>query len=103
MNRTLLEVAKAVGGAVSSGDGEIIINDVVTDSRKVKQGTLFFALRGENHDGHDFVPQVFSSGGAAVVSRPVGSGPSIEVKDPLSALQRLAAYHRKQYDVPGCR
>ena len=100
MNRTLLEVAKAVGGAVSSGDAEIIINDVVTDSRKVKQGTLFFALRGENHDGHDFVPQVFSSGGAAVVSRPVGSGPSIEVKDPLSALQRLAAYHRKQYDVP---
>ncbi len=100
MNRSLSEIAEAVGGKVSSGHGQIMINDVETDSRRVKQGTIFFALKGENHDGHDYVNQVYASGGAAVVSRPVEGGPYIEVEDCLLALQRLAAYHRKQYAVP---
>lgn len=100
MNRTLTEIAKAVGGKIFSGDGQIIINDVVTDSRKVKPGTLFFALRGDNHDGHDYLEQVFSSGGAAVVSQPTEKGPSIRVDNCLEALQNLALYHRMQYDIP---
>lgn len=100
MNRSLSEIAAAVGGKVASGDGQIMINGVVADSRKVTPGTLFFALPGENYDGHDFVGQAFLSGAVAVVSRPIEGGPYIEVGDTLEALQRLAAYHRNQYNIP---
>ncbi|MGE5544183.1 MAG: UDP-N-acetylmuramoyl-tripeptide--D-alanyl-D-alanine ligase [Bacillota bacterium] len=100
MNRSLSEIAEAVGGKVSPGDGPFIIKRVVTDSREVTPGSLFFALKGENHDGHDYIDQVFSCGGAAVVSRPVEGGPSIEVEDCLEALQKLAAYHRNHYEIP---
>ncbi len=100
MNRTLSEIASALGSRVSGGDGQLLIKQVVTDSRLAKAGSLFFALKGEKHDGHDFVGDVFSRGGAAVVSRPVSGGPTIEVKDCLEALQALAAYHRSRYEIP---
>jgi len=100
MDRSLSEIANAVGGRVSAGDGLFMIKGVVTDSRKVTSGSLFFALKGEHHDGHDFASQVFFRGGAAVVSRPIEGGPTIEVNDCLEALQKLAAYHRNQYDIP---
>jgi UDP-N-acetylmuramoyl-tripeptide--D-alanyl-D-alanine ligase len=100
MNRTLSEIAAVLGSRVSAGDGQVLIKRVVIDSRVATAGSLFFALKGENHDGHDFVGDVFSRGGAAVVSRPIRGGPTIEVRDCLEALQALAAYHRRQYEIP---
>lgn len=100
MNKTLSEIASALGSRVLGGDGQLLIKQVVTDSRLATPGSLFFALKGENHDGHDFVGDVISRGGAAVVSRPVSGGPTIEVKDCLEALQALAGYHRSQYEIP---
>ncbi len=74
----------------------------VIDSRKAKEGDLFFALRGEHHDAHDFVPEAFQAGAAgAVVARPVEAGEQavFHVSDPLGALQRLAAFWRRRHDV----
>ncbi|HEY5626175.1 MAG TPA: Mur ligase family protein, partial [Dehalococcoidia bacterium] len=74
----------------------------IIDSRKAAAGDLFFALRGENHDAHDFVPDAFKSGAAgAVVARPVeaGEGAVFHVSDPLSALQKLAAFWRRRQDI----
>ena len=45
------------------------INQITTDSRTAQQGDLFFALVGDNHDAHDFVPEVLAKGATAVVSR----------------------------------
>ncbi|MBI2981877.1 MAG: hypothetical protein HYY44_06255 [Deltaproteobacteria bacterium] len=45
------EVAKATGGRLISGSPKAIIRGVSTDSRTVKRGDLFFALRGERFDG----------------------------------------------------
>src|SRR5690348_13194631 len=66
------------------------------DSRTIQPGELFFAVKGEKMDGHDFVPQALEKGAAAaVVSRekqaqfPPGS-PLIVVDDTLAALQTLA-------------
>jgi len=65
------------------------------DSRNIKPGEIFFALEGENLNGHDFLDEVRRKGAvAAVVSRKY-EGPSgdfflIHVEDPLEALQRLA-------------
>lgn len=74
-----------------------IINRVVTDSRQAEQGDLFVALVGENHDAHDFVPQVLAKGAWALVLRKDCAGLSgcLKVENTLIALQKMAAAWRK--------
>ncbi|MEW6130887.1 MAG: UDP-N-acetylmuramoyl-tripeptide--D-alanyl-D-alanine ligase [Acidobacteriota bacterium] len=66
------------------------------DSRTIRAGDLFFAIKGENHDGHNFVAEVLQKGAiAAVINRDSGfriqdSGLLIFVDDTLAALQTLA-------------
>ena len=76
---------------------------VNTDTRTLKEGQLFFALKGENFDGNRFALQALEAGaGWAVVSDTLGSDDPrlIEVPDTLAALQELAAWHRRQLDIP---
>jgi len=77
---------------------------VTTDSRDLRAGDLFVALRGENFDGHDFVDAAFAQGAAAaLVSGDRAArlqGPLIAVDDPLAALGRLAAHWRSQFAIP---
>lgn len=74
----------------------ITLGKITTDSRHVQKGDVFFALIGENHDAHDFVPQVLEKGAFAVVSR--SDCASLEnclvVSDTLIALQKLSAAWR---------
>jgi len=101
MDKSLQEVARVLGGRIQAPAGDIRVTGVATDSRKVKPGDLFVALRGENHDGHEFASQALAAGAAGVlVSRHVEQGPSIQVPDTLFALQELAAHHRDQFDIP---
>jgi len=73
------------------------------DSRAVGQGDLFFALRGERHDGHDFVQAAFGAGAAgAVVERPMeapADAALFHVSGVPEALQHLAAYWRRRHHV----
>jgi UDP-N-acetylmuramoyl-tripeptide--D-alanyl-D-alanine ligase len=72
---------------------------VEIDSRDVRSGDLFFALKGETMDGHRFVESAFSKGAAAVVvDRPV-EGPHVRVKDTTEALRRLGAAARARIDA----
>ena len=68
------------------------------DSRTLRPGDLFFAIRGPRFDGHDFVPDVLEKGAAAAVVKseyPVGQGSRlIAVPDPAAALRTLAARAR---------
>ena len=97
----LAQVAKFAGGSLSSGDGTILIDKVSTDSRTIKRGELFVALRGENFDGHNFVEAVATAGatGAIVDSNWKGNAGDnfalIRAKDTLLAYQQLAANYRK--------
>src|SRR4029079_1141324 len=77
---------------VRSGDGERPVGEIVTDSRTLRQGDLFIALRGARFDAHAFVDDVMSRGAVgAIVERGRASGPGvIEVADTLAALQALA-------------
>ena len=72
---------------------------VTTDTRTIRGGEMFFALKGENFDGNDFVEEAFRKGAYwAVTDResiPDGRG-IIKVDDSLKALQDLASYHRSQ-------
>lgn len=74
----------------------IAFKRVITDSRQAEQGDLFVALIGENHDAHDFVPQVLAKGAWALVSRDDLAGVSgcLKVDDTLTALQQIAAAWR---------
>ncbi len=100
----LEEVLKATGGKLLSDSANAIIKGVSIDSRTIKRGDIFIAIRGENFDGHDFVGRVLEKASAIVVSRkdvPVGSRcPVILVKDTVRALGDLAAFHRRRFNIP---
>src|SRR6059058_6669508 len=95
------QIAKLGGASLSSGDGSVLIDKLSTDSRTVKPGELFVALRGENFDGHNFVESAAKAGaaGAIIDSNWQGSVPKnfalIRAKDTLQAYQELAANYRK--------
>ncbi len=102
MNRPLRWAAAHLGLTMET-DREITGWSV--DSRTLRPGDLYFALRGPNHDGHLYVGDVLSKGAAAaVVDREVmGQGPLMRANDSLVALQRLATEARLEWagDVVG--
>ncbi len=74
---------------------------VCTDTRALKPGQLFVALKGENFDGNAFVEKALEAGAAAAIaSAPFADERVITVPDTLEALQQLAAYHRQQFSIP---
>jgi UDP-N-acetylmuramoyl-tripeptide--D-alanyl-D-alanine ligase len=82
------------------------ITGVSTDTRTIKKGDLFFALRGENFDGHKFVENAFIKGAtAAVVDATFTPGrnsghPILVVTDTTKAFGELAQLYRKRFDIP---
>src|SRR4029077_2751289 len=98
---SLSEIADFAGATIQSGDGKILISRVSTDSRTIKPGDLFVALRGENFDAHNFLQQVAKAGAAgAIVSQNPPPDLSknfaiLRATDTLVAYQNLAANYRK--------
>src|SRR5437762_3014410 len=106
MNPTPLEqIAKFAGAEIFSGDGKVFIDKISTDSRAVKRGELFVALRGEKFDGHNFVESAAKAGAAGAVVDSSWKGKVrenfalIRVKDTLQAYQKLAANYRKSLSL----
>jgi UDP-N-acetylmuramoyl-tripeptide--D-alanyl-D-alanine ligase len=106
MNRlSIFQVADFAGAAVSSGDGKVLIEKIGTDSRTLKRGELFVALRGEQFDGHNFVESAAKAGaaGAIVDSSWKGKVPKdftlVRAEDTLRAYQSLAANYRKSLSL----
>ena len=77
------------GTAVRFDADECAFDRVSTDTRSLRQGDVFWALRGEQHDGHDYVDEAFRGGAAfAVVDHDDErfTGPVVLVDDTLKAL-----------------
>ena len=102
---TVKEIIDATGGILLSGDESNEVYRVCTDSRKAGPGDLFFALKGENNDGHNYLAQVLESGCRTIVvsdeskvpkqafqAQP-GDADIISTEDTTAALQRLSAYY----------
>jgi len=86
------------------------IKGISIDSRKIKEGELFVAIKGDRFDGHDFVPDVMKKGAwGAIVDRSMletqfgkfGGLPNIiPVEDTLRALQEISFLHRNKFSLP---
>jgi UDP-N-acetylmuramoyl-L-alanyl-D-glutamate--2,6-diaminopimelate ligase len=74
-----------------SGNLDVDVTGVVYDSRKVRPGSVFVAIRGVRTDGNRFVSQALANGAAAVVSAEPGTGTWIEVHDERESLATIAA------------
>jgi UDP-N-acetylmuramoyl-tripeptide--D-alanyl-D-alanine ligase len=76
---------------------------VQTDTRKLKAGDLYFALKGPNFNGNLFAKQALDAGAAyAIIDEPLDFVDErlIETSDTLQTLQDLAKYHRQQFTIP---
>jgi UDP-N-acetylmuramoyl-tripeptide--D-alanyl-D-alanine ligase len=88
---TLSEAAQAMGAELYATPSKALVSGAATDSRKVREGDLFFALRGRS-DGADFAPEAHLRGAVATVATRQLAVPTLVVEDPLEALQRLARW-----------
>ena len=107
------EIISPLNGDRVSGNSETVLSGISTDSRSIKPGELFWALKGEQYDGHDFALKAIEQGAAGIVVQkdwwnsevatkrlsnsriPV----IITVNDTLKALGDLAAWWRQQHNV----
>ena len=102
---SILQIAELSGAKLEQGDGKISTERISTDSRTIKKGELFVALRGENFDGHKFVEATAKAGaaGAIVDLKWNGKVPAkfaiIRAEDTLHAYQNLAANYRNALSI----
>lgn len=106
MKYSLDHIARIIGAGKPKNNVEI--DHLLLDSRKVyfPALSLFFALKGARRDGHSFVNELYKKGVRNfVISEPVDQvvypeANFLKVQDTLHALQQLAAYHRRQFNIP---
>ncbi len=105
----LKEIAQMMNGQLV-GDGSILINHLVTDSRNLlsPSNSLFFAIKGERHDGHQFISDMFHLKGMKnfvveqidVKNKFNNEVNYIFVPNTLIAIQQLVAKHRSKFNCP---
>ncbi len=89
---SIKEVNDAIGGRLSNVPPNIICKAISTDSRYIKRGDLFFALKGEHFNGENFSGAAYSRGAIPITSNKEQNG--IYVNDTAKALLRLAKYYK---------
>jgi UDP-N-acetylmuramoyl-tripeptide--D-alanyl-D-alanine ligase len=105
----LEDIVYATNGRFT-GDFKILseVNSICIDSRKISNGDLFIPIKGENFDGHDFINEAFENGAIAALIQREHEGKIekknkhrtlIFVEDTKKALQDIAAFYKKKFDV----
>ncbi|MFH1398148.1 MAG: UDP-N-acetylmuramoyl-tripeptide--D-alanyl-D-alanine ligase [Candidatus Omnitrophota bacterium] len=113
---SLSEIVKATGGRVINSGTVIEVKGFSIDSRSINKDEAFICIKGDNFDGHKFIPEAIAKGAKAIIyqlpghqdtSRPgyqdtrsLGKIAFIKVKDTIKALGDLARFNRQRYDVP---
>jgi len=105
---TLDEIIRSTGGKPAGGiaAGRTVAG-VSIDSRTIVRGEAFIAIRGDNFDGHEFIPAAVRKGAACVIfekGRFTGRLPrgvaGIAVEDGVRALEGIARFHRDRFAIP---
>ncbi len=100
------EVIKATKGKLVKGDQNFSIKGISINSRSIKKGDLFIAIKGDNFDGHKFIGNAIKNGASGIVLSSLFSDTQnsvsviIKVGDTLKALQDLAKYYRGKFNIP---
>ena len=101
---TIQEIKKATKPISVRGDILTMITGVSINSRTVKKGNVFIAIKGARFDGHDFIRSAIRNGAIViVVSKRItcsGDIAVIRVQDTTRALGQIAAWHRRQFTIP---
>lgn len=111
MNYEIEKIASIIEGEILNINNDIYINDLLFDSRLLisPEDTLFFALRGQRNDGNKYIEELYAKGVRAFVVDnntsskemvPYDKATFIVVEDTLKALQKIAAHHRKKFNIP---
>lgn len=106
--RTVAEISAMLGLPIGPIENpNAVLNSLSTDSRKVANGQLFIAIRGEKHDGHDYVDAALSQGAEIAIvmdswlrDRPALSRRCLGVTDTTEALRRIARQFREAFNFP---
>ncbi|MFC1708541.1 UDP-N-acetylmuramoyl-tripeptide--D-alanyl-D-alanine ligase [Candidatus Omnitrophota bacterium] len=101
----LKEIANAIDAKLVRTSNYSSFKGVSTDSRTIKKGDVFFALKGDNFDGHDFIKDALKKGAKAVViskeKKEIKQNVNVlKVKNTTVALGKLAKYKRKKHNIP---
>ena len=98
------ELTSAAEGKIISGLTEITVTGVSIDSRKIKKGEVFVAIKGDNFDGHDFIREAIDNGAACVIAEKrfarIKDVVFIRVKNTVQSLGKIARYNRNRYNIP---
>jgi alanine racemase len=110
MNYTASNISDIIKGNISgTGDHNAILKTLLIDSRKLSSAetSLFFAIKGERHDGHTYLNDLYEKGVRNFVVSvlppncfALADANLILVTDTLVAMQQLCAYHRQQFNIP---
>lgn len=101
----LVEIIAAKPLNLSDLADQSLFTAITTDTRSLKPGHIFLALRGENFDGHDFATFAVQQGAIAVITDrntacDLTDVPQLQVEDTLQAYQQIAQWWRNQFDIP---
>lgn len=100
---SLHDLMLATGGRLSAVPSpDATVQQICTDTRQLKRGDVFWALQGEQYDGHDFIAQAFDRGAAfcvAASNASVPTGPALLVPDTGAALMQFAKWYRGTLDA----
>jgi len=100
------ELLKATAGRLASSYKDTVIKGISIDSRSIKQQEAFIAIKGNNFDGHDFIPQAIKKGASCIIHSSLNtqyasnSTVFIKVKDTKVALGEISKLHREKFNIP---
>ncbi len=108
---SIQDIINASGGRLyygnSSRTGDVYVNSITSDSREVKDNTLFLCIKGERVNGHDFLSASYEKGAVcAFISEDVDTSLYdediflVKTEDAVTAVQAVALWYRRQFDIP---
>lgn len=102
------QLKEITGGSILLLAADRPVTHLITDSRKaiIQNGSVFFAIGGEHHDGHQYIKSLYEAGVRQfIIERDFSTEKYTEanflkVDSGVQALQKIAAHHRKEFSIP---
>jgi alanine racemase len=102
------QLKEIIRGSVLTLSTDRPVTQLITDSRKaiIQNGSVFFAIGGEHHDGHQYIQSLYDAGVKQFIIEkgfPTEKYPEanfLKVESVVQALQKIAAYHREKFSIP---